>query len=119
VRKYWDGLPSKTGGYGPRPKLADPYRDYIIERLEKYPELSAERLFDEIKAKGYKGSARTLRRYVASLRPANTVNINPLKLYPESRRRRIGVISELSQWMGQPINFMPLFSHSVGAELAM
>ncbi|MDR9755234.1 MAG: hypothetical protein RJR35_00565 [Thermoanaerobacterales bacterium] len=72
MRKYWDGLPSKTGGYGPRPKLADPYRDYIIERLEKYPELSAERLFDEIKGKGYKGSARTLRRYVASLRPPPT-----------------------------------------------
>lgn len=82
VRKYWDGLPSKTGGYGPRPKLADPYRDYIIERLEKYPELSAERLFDEIKAKGYKGSARTLRRYVASLRPRQHREYKPFETLP-------------------------------------
>ena len=42
VSKYWDGSPLETGGYGPRPKLVDPYHNYITQRLEKYPELSAE-----------------------------------------------------------------------------
>ena len=119
VRKYWDGLPSKAGDYGPRPKLADPYRDYIIKRLEKYPELSAERLFDESRPRVTRVLPVLCDVMWLLCDPANTANLNPLKLYPESRRRRIGVISELSQWRGQPINFMPLFSHSVGAELAM
>ncbi len=37
--------------------------------MEKYPELTAERLCRKIKKKGYKGSARTVRRFVAAKRP--------------------------------------------------
>jgi transposase len=44
--------------YGPRPPrktLLDPYKDYIHGRLKIYPELSAVRLFKEIKERGYPG----------------------------------------------------------------
>ena len=115
VSKYWDGSPLETVSYGPRPKLVDPYQNYIIKRLEKYPELSADRLFDEIRARGYKGSARTLRRYVASIRPQKHREYKP----PVSRHRRTGAILAPSWWMEPPISFTPLFSHSAGAVLAM
>ena len=82
VSKYWDGSPLETVSYGPRPKLVDPYQNYIIKRLEKYPELSADRLFDEIRARGYKGSARTLRRYVASIRPQKHREYKPFETLP-------------------------------------
>ena len=82
VSKYWDGAPLKTSDYGPRKKLVDPYHDYITQRLEKYPELSADQLFDEIKAKGYKGSTRSLRRYVASIRPHNFREYKPFETMP-------------------------------------
>ncbi len=82
VSKYWDGLLLETGSYGPRPKLVDPYHDYIIQRLQKYPELSAERLFDELRAKGYEGSTRTMRRYVASIRSRKHREYKPFETLP-------------------------------------
>lgn len=54
----------------PRPMLVDPYRDFIRETLDKYPRLVSTRLFDMIRARGYTGSARTLREYVQTVRPA-------------------------------------------------
>ena len=39
----------------------DPYKQFVIERLTEYPELSAVRLFSEIKAKGYVHGIAVLR----------------------------------------------------------
>ena len=69
VRKYWNCVQLETGGYGPRPKLIDPYEEYITRRLDEYPELSADQLYDEIKEMGFEGSERTVRRHVAAIRP--------------------------------------------------
>lgn len=54
----------------PRPRLVDPYRAFITEQLEHYPRLRATRLYDMVHARGYSGSVRTLRDYVARVRPA-------------------------------------------------
>lgn len=35
------------------PSKLDPYKDYLLKRLEEFPGLSAEKLFSEIKALGY------------------------------------------------------------------
>jgi transposase len=51
-----------------RTKL-DQYKGIIQERIETYPELSAVRLFDEIKAAGYEGGITQLREYVRQVRP--------------------------------------------------
>jgi transposase len=45
------------------------FAGFIAETLERYPRLRATRLFDMVKARGYKGSVRTLRRYVLGVRP--------------------------------------------------
>jgi len=37
VSKYWNCARLEKGNYGPRAKLIDPYRDYITQRLDKYP----------------------------------------------------------------------------------
>jgi transposase len=50
--------------------------------LGKYPELSAYRLFQEIQAKGYPGSERTMRRYVASVRPQKYREYKPFETVP-------------------------------------
>ena len=78
VKKYWNCTQLDPGCYGPRSKLIDSYCDYITKRLEDYPELSARRLFQEIKAKGYEGSERTVRRYVANVRPHQDREYKPL-----------------------------------------
>src|SRR5258707_14747907 len=51
-----------------RPRLVDPYRDFIDETLERYPKLRATRLHDMLRERGYKGAVRTLREYVAEVR---------------------------------------------------
>jgi transposase len=47
----------------------DPYHAIIHERLQAYPELSAVRLFDELRKAGYAGGITQLRDYVTTVRP--------------------------------------------------
>ena len=53
----------------PRSSKLDAYKPIIAERLSTYPELSAVRLFEEIRAAGYSGGITRLREYVAGVRP--------------------------------------------------
>jgi len=55
--------------YPPRPTQLDPYTGIIRARLATYPELSAVRLFDEVRAAGYPGGITQVRAYVARVRP--------------------------------------------------
>ena len=49
--------------------LVDPYRPFILETLEKYPTLTASRLHDMVRERGYAGQASHFRHLVASMRP--------------------------------------------------
>ncbi len=53
----------------PRPTVVDPYVPFIEETLRKYPRLVATRICDMMRARGYGGSAVSVRRRVAKLRP--------------------------------------------------
>ena len=58
--------------YTPRPAVAsklDPYKDIIEARLREFPKLSAQRLFDEVRAAGYSGCYSGVRNYVRTVRP--------------------------------------------------
>lgn len=59
---------------GPRPRAQrpaklEPYKPIIAARLATYPELSAVRLFEEVRAAGYGGGITQLRDHVARVRP--------------------------------------------------
>jgi transposase len=59
--------------YGPRSAVAtklEAYKAIIEARLAAYPELSAVRLFDEIRAAGYVGGYTQLKAFVRRVRPA-------------------------------------------------
>jgi transposase len=53
----------------PRPSMVDPYTPFIVEQLEKYPDLRASRLFEMVKARGYPGRGDHFRRVLGRLRP--------------------------------------------------
>jgi transposase len=53
----------------PRARLVDDYRAFIDETLARYPRLRATRLHDMVVERGYTGAVRTLRQYVAEVRP--------------------------------------------------
>ena len=57
--------------YSPRPAVAsqlDPYKGIIEVRLQEFPKLSAQRLFDEVRAAGYAGGYSRVRDYVRTVR---------------------------------------------------
>jgi transposase len=65
-------LDDKVVSYTPRPPVArklDPYRGIIQERLQSYPRLTAERVFEEIRAAGYAGGYTQIKEYVREIRP--------------------------------------------------
>jgi len=58
--------------YHPRPPVPtklDPYKPLIQARLAEFPELTAVRLFAEVRAAGYQGSLTQLRGFVHRVRP--------------------------------------------------
>lgn len=59
--------------YRPRETKLDRYEGIIEERLDAYPELSAVRLYEEIRAAGYDGGMTQLREFVRRVRPEPTV----------------------------------------------
>jgi transposase len=63
------GLRERRPPQAPRPSLVLPYGEFITQTLRQYPSLRATRLFDMVKPRGYAGSVRTLREYVATVRP--------------------------------------------------
>ena len=56
------------GPRAPRPTKIDPYKDHIAARLGDYPQLSAARLFREIRDDGYTGGYGQVKRYVRRTR---------------------------------------------------
>jgi transposase len=71
IRKYLElGLQARA--YGPRaarPSILEPYQDYVQQRLQAFPELTASRLLREIRDLGYPGSYTIVKRLVRDLRP--------------------------------------------------
>jgi len=63
------GLGEARGSSQLRARIVDPYRPFIDETLGRYPKLLATRLYDMVRERGYVGSVRTLREYVALVRP--------------------------------------------------
>ena len=70
-----DKTEPRYGPRPPRPKLLDPFREYIIGRLKIYPELTAVRLMEEIIPLGYKGQYSILKRFVREQRPPRPLQI--------------------------------------------
>jgi transposase len=52
-----------------RPSRVDPYRGFILQTLERFPTLSAARLFVMVHERGYRGSPEHFRHVIAGLRP--------------------------------------------------
>lgn len=57
------------------PSKLDSYRDHIRTRLNKYPDLLASALFQEIHRQGYDGSYDLVKRFVRQIRPPKPVDL--------------------------------------------
>lgn len=59
----------EVGLRSPRPSIVDPYIPFILEQLKKYPRLTASRLYQMVKERGYPGAPDHFRTIVARYRP--------------------------------------------------
>ena len=64
-----DEGPVEYGPRRPQPSKLDPYKEIIGARLAEYPELSAVRLYKEVRAAGYEGGYDQVKRHVRAVRP--------------------------------------------------
>ena len=74
VRKYWNMTDDDYFEYyektREREKIMDPYRDFIVKRLEEYPEINSAIIYDHLLEiyENFEPSCRTVRLYVSNLR---------------------------------------------------
>lgn len=52
-----------------QPSIIDPYLPFILETLESFPTLTAARLFEMVKGRGYPGGPSLFRQRISQLRP--------------------------------------------------
>jgi len=96
VRKYLDSPSIDERKQVKRASILDPYKPYLQYRLQQWPELTAARLHREIQTlscpgndgthllppEPYEGSERTVRRYVATIRPSPKRVYRPVETLP-------------------------------------
>ena len=69
VKKYLAGEEPGYHRTAPYPSRLEEHRTYVQQRLEQFPELSAERIRRELVDRGYQGSYRQVARLVQVVRP--------------------------------------------------
>ena len=70
-------LEAGAAQHSPRPSVVrklDPYKGIIRDRLGEFPKLSAQRLFEEVRAAGYPGGHSRVRDYVREVRPGEPLD---------------------------------------------
>ena len=96
VRKYLNNPGIDERKRVKRSSILDPYKPYLQYRLQQWPELTAARLHREIQTlscpgndgthllppEPYEGSERTVRRYVATIRPSPKRVYRPVETLP-------------------------------------
>ena len=107
-------LSSGGARYSPRPavphKLA-PYTGIIEARLEEFPGLSAQRLFDEVRAAGYPGGYSRVRDEVRAVRPREPVEAVVRVETPAGRQGQVDVATFTLPW-GRRHALVVVRSHS-------
>ena len=73
----------------PRKQKLDPYKTIIDERLRWFPRLSAQRLFDEVRAAGYPNGYGRVRDYVSAFRSRDPVEAEARFETPPGRQGQV------------------------------
>ena len=107
-------LSSGGSRYSPRPPVPhklDPYAGIIDSRLEEFPGLSAQRLFDEVRAAGYAGSYGRVRDYVRAVRPREAPEPVVRFETPAGRQGQVDFATFTLPW-GRRYALVVVLSHS-------
>ncbi len=61
------GIPKET--LVPRKSMINPFLPFVLETLDKFPKLSASRLYEMVRVRGYRGSSNHFRHLISLYRP--------------------------------------------------
>ena len=78
LERHSDDMTVRYGPRPPRPSMLDPYKATIAARLADRPQLSAAKLFREVKEAGYRGGYGQVKRYVRMVRTQNLGGVRPV-----------------------------------------
>ena len=107
-------LSSGGSRYSPRPPVPhklDRYAGIIDSRLEEFPGLSAQRLFDEVRAAGYPGGYSRVRDYVRAVRPREVPEPVVRFETPAGRQGQVDFATFTLPW-GRRYALVVVLSHS-------
>jgi len=82
------------------PSKLDPYKDYLLHRLEEYPRITVVKLFSEIKAQGYDGG--------------KTILVEFTRPYRKDRRRTSDIRFETPPGHQAQVDWAALGAHIIG-----
>ena len=118
VRKYLSqGLERpRYGPRAPRPRVIDPYRKYLRDRLTRYPTLSAMRLLREIRELGYGGGRTAVTDYIATIRTRPVVGFEHRFETPAGHQAQVDFAQFKAVFTEQPerVQVVWLFSLLLG-----
>src|SRR5436190_21960758 len=63
------GQPAEAGVRPRRPSLVDPFHETIRQLLERYPDITTTRIFEELRGQGFRGGMSIVHERVLQLRP--------------------------------------------------
>ena len=92
TRQFDRDLAAGGTRYAARPRRAhklDPHKAIIEARLAEFPRLSAQRLFDEVRAAGHSGGHSRVRDYVREVRPRDPVEVAARFETPPGRQGQV------------------------------
>jgi len=69
VERVLDAEAATAKERAPRRSKLDRYKPFLLRTLEEYPRLRATRLFTMVRQRGFAGSVKLVRRFVATVRP--------------------------------------------------
>lgn len=82
----------------PKPSMIEPYLPFIRQTLEKYPSLTASRLYFMVRERGYKGAPDHFRHLISLHRPRTPAEaFLRLRTLPGEQARAIGGTSATSR----------------------
>ena len=71
-RANGDDLVPKAPTRAPRPSKLDPYTNVITELVQRYPDIRATRLLEELQERGFDGKYSIVRTHLNTIRPKPT-----------------------------------------------